>query len=207
MSIGANFNRVYLASQSPRRRELLRQIGVAHDVLLLRSQSERGIDVDESPVIGELPARYVERICRAKAAAAAHVIEMRRLLKHPLIAADTAVSVGDQILGKPVDSAQAADMLVQLSGRSHDVHTAVAVQLGERLELLVSCSTVKMRVITAGEIHHYVQSGEPMDKAGAYGIQGRAAAFIEHLSGSYTGVMGLPLFETAELLSRFGYSI
>jgi septum formation protein len=207
MNTAANFNRVYLASQSPRRRELLRQIGVAHDVLLLRNQSERGIDVDESPVSGELPASYVERICRAKAAAAAHVIELRRLLKHPLIAADTTVSLGDEILGKPADRAHASAMLGQLSGRSHEVHTAVAVQLGDRVELMVSRSTVKMRAITADEIRHYVQSGEPMDKAGAYGIQGRAAAFIEHLSGSYTGVMGLPLFETAELLARFGYKI
>lgn len=207
MKTPATFSRIFLASQSPRRRELLKQIGVAHDLLLLRNQTQRGADVDESPHPGEHPLTYVERTCRDKAAAAARIIRSRHLPQHPLLAADTTVSIGNEILGKPADAAQAAAMLARLSGRSHEVLTAVAVQLDQRIEVLISRSTVEMRSISAQEIHHYVQCGEPMDKAGAYGIQGRAAAFICHLSGSYTGVMGLPLFETAALLSRFGYRI
>jgi septum formation protein len=198
--------RIYLASQSPRRRELLRQIGVAHDVLLLRN-SGRGSDVDETPHAGELPLAYVERVCRAKAEFAASTVISRHLPLQPVLAADTTVVLGNDILGKPENAAAAMAMLSRLSGNSHQVLTAVALQSGKRVEALVSASTVVFRAIGEEEIRRYVQSGEPMDKAGAYAIQGRAAAFVASLNGSYSGVMGLPLFETAELLTRFGYRL
>lgn len=201
------FGRIYLASQSPRRRELLRQIGIAHDVLLLRGRPGRGTDVDESPVPGESPGVYVERVCLAKAAFAARVVKGRRLPAQPVLAADTTVAVDDAILGKPRDAADAAAMLARLAARSHDVYTAVSLQSGARIEVRVSHSIVTFRPLDTEEIKHYVQSGEPMDKAGAYAIQGRAAAFVMKLEGSYSGVMGLPLFETAELLTRFGYKL
>jgi septum formation protein len=199
------FHRIYLASQSPRRRELLKQIGVAHDLLLLRTKLERKPDVDESLQGGEAPHAYVERVCLEKAAIATRVLALRKMPKQPVLAADTTVCVDGEILGKPLDAADAAAMLARLSGRSHEVHTAVALQQGERIESRVSRSVVAMRVLEADEIQRYVQSGEPLDKAGAYAIQGRAAAFVQNLEGSYSGVMGLPLFETAELLARFGY--
>jgi septum formation protein len=198
--------RIYLASQSPRRRELLRQIGVAHDVLLLRN-SGRGSDVDETPKPGELALAYVERVCRAKVDFAACAVISRHLPLQPVLTADTAVVLGNDILGKPENAAGAAAMLSRLSGSSHQVLTAVAVRLGDRVEAMVSVSTVVFRAISEDEIRRYVQSGEPMDKAGAYAIQGRAGAFVASLNGSYSGVMGLPLFETAELLTRFGYRI
>jgi septum formation protein len=198
--------RIYLASQSPRRRELLRQIGVVHDVLLLRN-SGRGSDVDETPAPGELALAYVERVCRAKAGFAASTVISRHLPLQPVLAADTTVVIGNEILGKPENAAAAMAMLSRLSGNSHQVLTAVALQSGNRVEAMVSASTVVFRPISEEEIRRYVQSGEPMDKAGAYAIQGRAAAFVASLNGSYSGVMGLPLFETAELLTRFGYRI
>ena len=199
--------RVYLASQSPRRRELLKQIGVPHDLLLFRIMAKRGADIDETPLAAELPLAYVERVCLAKANYGWAVTEKRGLPKQPVLAADTAVCVGDEILGKPADAPSAEAMLERLAGRSHTVLTAVAVHFGDRVESMVSQSAVTMRVLAAAEIHAYAQTGEPLDKAGAYAIQGRAAAFISDLRGSYSGVMGLPLYETAELLNRFGFRI
>jgi septum formation protein len=195
--------KVYLASRSPRRRELLKQIGVAFELLLFRESASRGTDVDESVRPGELPDDYVRRVCLEKAAAAWARIEQRRLRRLPVLSADTTVCVGTRILGKPSDTAEAASMLELLSGKEHRVLSAVTVKLDQRTETAVSESFVRFRVMTREEILRYIDSGEPMDKAGGYAIQGRAAAYIEELRGSYTGVMGLPLFETSQLLARY----
>jgi septum formation protein len=195
--------KVYLASRSPRRRELLKQIGVGFELLLFREAAERGPDVDESVRPGEPPGDYVRRVCREKAAAAWARIEQRRLRRLPVLAADTTVCLGDEVLGKPTDATDASRILKALSGREHRVLSAVTLQLDQRIELMVSESFVRFRELQADEIARYVGSGEPMDKAGAYAIQGRAAAFIAELRGSYSGVMGLPLYETSQLLSKF----
>jgi septum formation protein len=196
-------SKLYLASRSPRRRELLKQIGVAFELLLFREAGERGTDVDESVRPGESPDEYVRRVCRQKAATAWMRIEQRRLRRLAVLAADTAVCLGPDILGKPRDAAHAARMLGELSGREHRVLSAVTLQFGDRVELVVSESFVSFRELSPQEIARYVDTGEPMDKAGAYAIQGRAAAFIKELRGSYSGVMGLPLCETSQLLARF----
>ena len=198
---------IYLASRSSRRRELLKQIGVSFEVLLLREGPGRGSDVDETTLPGETPSDYVMRVAREKAQAGWQRLGQRRLLRFPVLAADTAVAVDQQILGKPSGREQALAFLRRLSGRSHYVHTAVAVCLESRMELLVSTTEVRFRELGEPEMRGYVATGEPMDKAGAYAIQGRAAAFIPSISGSYSGVMGLPLFETSDLLGRFGYSM
>ncbi|HTT36605.1 MAG TPA: Maf family protein [Burkholderiales bacterium] len=197
---------VYLASRSSRRRELLKQIGVSFEVLLLREGPGRSADVDESPLPGEAPRDYVTRIARLKAQAGWQRLFLRRLIRFPVLSADTAVAVDEQILGKPSGREQAVSFLQTLSGRTHLVHSAVAVCFDSRLELAVSTTEVRFRELREAEIRQYVGSGEPMDKAGGYAIQGRAAAFIASISGSYSGVMGLPLFETSELLAKFGYS-
>jgi septum formation protein len=194
--------RVYLASRSPRRRELLRQIGVGFEVLVLRDHRDRGPDVDETPLAGERPDDYVRRVCRAKAEAGSQRLAERRLPVHPVLAADTTVCLDGAILGKPADAADAKRMLTALSDREHRVLTAVAVQFGARAELALSESFVRFRALAQEEIAAYVAQGEPLDKAGAYGIQGYAAAFIPEIRGSYTGIMGLPLYETAMLLER-----
>lgn len=195
--------KIYLASRSPRRRELLKQIGVAFEVLMLRDHPGRNVDVDESQQPGENPDDYVRRVCGAKAEAGWLRILQRKLRPFPLLAADTVVCVDDIILGKPPDAAHAVKMLRLLSGREHRVLTAVAVKLHERVELVVSESRVRFAELSAADIEAYVASGEPTDKAGGYAIQGRASAFITELHGSYTGVMGLPLHETTELLRKF----
>lgn len=198
---------IYLASRSPRRRELLRQIGVAFEVILLREAQQRRVDVDETPKAGEVPDEYVLRVSREKAMAAAAMVRARRLAAHPVLAADTSVVCDDIILGKPSDSDDAARMLAMLSGRSHRVLTALAVARGDSVETRLSVSTVWFRSMAADEIRRYVACGESMDKAGAYAVQGRAAAFITRIDGSYSGIMGLPLAETAELLRNHGISI
>lgn len=200
--------RIYLASRSPRRRELLRQIGVPFDVIAFRN-GERGADadVDERPVHGESPARYVERLALSKAEAGVRRSLWRNMARQPVLAADTALEVDGEIIGKPVDPAQAARILARLSGSRHRVLTAVAISDGERTRSRVSVSEVKFRELSADDIRNYVASGEPMDKAGAYAIQGRAATFIEQIHGSHSGIMGLPLYETAQLLNEFGYSL
>jgi len=197
---------IYLASRSPRRRELLRQIGVAHEVLTQRMSSERGIDVNEDPLPGEKPRDYVVRVCRDKAESGWMRLIQRKLPLRGVLAADTTVCIGDEILGTPVDAAEAASFLARLSGREHEVLTAVAFKLVERMEVELSVTAVRFRELGSAEINRYVASGEPMDKAGAYGIQGRAGAFITEIRGSYSGVMGLPLYETALLLQRFGFA-
>jgi septum formation protein len=195
---------IYLASRSPRRRELLKQIGVAFEVLVLREHPARGPDVDESQVAGELPDDYVHRVCRAKADVGWDRVVQRRLRRFPVLAADTVVCIDDKILGKPADPANAARMLRLLSGREHRVLTAVALKFEARTELVVSESRVRFCELAQPELEAYIESGEPTDKAGAYAIQGRAAAFVTELHGSYSGIMGLPLYETAQLIRKFG---
>ena len=182
---------IYLASASPRRSELLRQIDVTHAV--------RPVDIDETPRLGEQPDRYALRLAEEKAR-----VLWERLAaaeRRPVLAADTTVALGDEILGKPADHADAVRILGRLSGRSHEVHTAVAVLHEGGANARVSTSTVEFRRLTRAEIDWYWHTGEPADKAGAYGVQGHAAIFIRHLAGSYSGVMGLPLYETWELLA------
>lgn len=195
---------VYLASRSLRRRELLKQIGVSFEVLLLREARGRIPDLDETPGPGEDPTAYVERLARAKAEIAWMRLAQRRLQRHPIVSADTTVAVDGDILGKPADALEAAGFLRRLSDRLHRVHTAVAVALDGRIEVRVSSTDVQFRALDEEEIQQYVATNEPMDKAGAYAIQGRAAVFVRSIAGSYSGVMGLPLFETGELLARFG---
>lgn len=196
--------RIYLASRSSRRRDLLRQIGVGHELLVLREAQPRGRDVDESPHPGEAPRDYVLRVAAAKAAAGLHALSLRRVMLKPVLAADTAIALDGRIIGKPRDAADAATILGDLSGRDHLVMTAVAVAYAARLETRLCVSKVWMCALDAARIQRYVLSGEPMDKAGAYAVQGRAAAFIARIEGSYSGIMGLPLAETAELLTQFG---
>jgi septum formation protein len=193
---------VYLASRSPRRRELLAQIGVRFHLLLFRSRPGEDPDVDERPLGNEAPDSYVERLARAKADAGWRRMVQRNLPHAPVLAADTTVALAGQIYGKPADRDQAAEMLAQLAGRSHEVLTAVALKQDDWLESALSRSEVRFKTLSAREIEQYVASGEADDKAGAYAIQGRAARFIVELRGSYSGVMGLPLYETAELLER-----
>ena len=198
--------RIYLASRSPRRRELLRQIGVQFELLVFRG-GERGedADVDETPQAGEPVERYVERLALTKAEAGCRRLQWRSLPHHPVLAADTTLELDGQIIGKPVDGPDAAAILRRLSGRTHRVLTAVALSDGSRTRSRTNISEVHFRPLDDAEIRHYVATGEPLDKAGAYGIQGRAALFIEEIRGSYTGIMGLPLFETAQLIECFGY--
>jgi septum formation protein len=195
--------RIYLASRSPRRRELLKQIGVPFEVLLLREDLRRGADVDEAPLAEESPGVYALRLATAKAAAAVRQIAQRGLPQKPVLAADTTVVFEDAVIGKPEDAEHAARILRTLSGREHQVLTAVALALRDQVETQISVSSVWFRELKDNEIRRYIASGEPLDKAGAYAIQGRAAAFVTRMAGSYSGVMGLPLAETAELLARF----
>jgi len=201
----AGASSIYLASRSPRRRELLDQIGVAYEVLTQRIRGERSPDVNEDPLPGEKPRDYVVRVCRAKAESGWMRVIQRKLPLRGVLAADTTVCLGDEILGTPADAAEAAAFLERLSGREHEVLTAVAFKFGERTEVELSATSVVFRELGRAEIERYVATGEPMDKAGAYGIQGRAGVFVTQIRGSYSGVMGLPLYETAQLLRRFGY--
>ncbi len=199
---------IYLASRSPRRRELLLQLGVRFEPLLFREGTRQDADTDEAVLPGEQPDDYVRRVTLNKAQAAWQRVLMRRgLQRKPVLTADTTVALGGEVLGKPVDRADAQRILAALSGARHRVLTAVAIQLDSRVELAVSESLVTFAPLDADRIAAYVATGESSDKAGAYAIQGRAAAFIERLEGSYTGVMGLPLYETANLLRLFGVSV
>jgi len=196
---------IYLASRSPRRRELLAQIGVKFEPLLFRGGPREDPDTDESPQPGEQPDAYVRRVTTAKVQAAWQRVVMRRGLRRmPVLAADTTVSLAGEILAKPADRADAERMLRILAGTRHRVLTAVAVAFEQRTEMAVSESEVTFAALDDARIQAYVASGEPYDKAGGYGIQGRAGAFVERLEGSYSGVMGLPLYETANLLRLFG---
>lgn len=202
---------LYLASRSPRRRELLKQIGVRFEPLMLRLASPRGPDIDEAQHPGESAADYVERTAREKAAFGQRVLLMRSMLHRPVLAADTVVILDGEVLGKPANRPEAMDFLRRLSGRAHEVRTAVALGIGTgstaRVMLATSVTTVVLRAIAEHEIERYCATAEPYDKAGGYGIQGLAAIFVERIEGSYTGVMGLPLFETAQLLQQAGMKV
>ena len=193
---------IYLASRSPRRRELLSQIGVRYHLLLFRERLGERPEVDETVLEGESPAAYVERMARAKAEAGWNRMLQRNLPHAPVLAADTTVALGGRILGKPRDRAEAAQMLGALSGERHEVLTGVALKSRDMVEFALSISEVLLKKMSAEEIAQYVASGEGDDKAGAYAIQGRAARFIVELRGSYSGVMGLPLYETSLLLDK-----
>jgi len=196
---------IYLASRSPRRRELLAQIGVRFEPLLFREGARRDSDTDESVQPSEQPDDYVRRVTRLKVDAAWQRVVMRRgLQRKPVLTADTTVALAGEILGKPTDRDDAARILGILSGTQHRVLTAVALAYEERCEMTVSESLVTFAPVSAEHIAAYVETGEPFDKAGAYAIQGRAGAFVERIEGSYSGIMGLPLFETAQLLAKFG---
>lgn len=198
---------VYLASRSPRRQELLRQIGIDFDVIQLRDAPGRHRDVLEEAHDGEPPLHYVERIARTKATVGWRRMQERNLAPRPVLGADTEVVLDDAIFGKPSDADAARDMLARLSGRRHEVISAVALRWEDNVDVALSVSRVTFRRLKAGEIERYVATGEPFDKAGGYGIQGYAAAFITRLEGSYSGVMGLPLAETAGLLARIGRAV
>jgi len=193
---------IYLASRSPRRRELLSQVGVRYHLLLFRSRPGEDAEVDETPLAGEEPGVYVERMARAKAEAGWRRLLQRNLPHAPVLAADTTVALEGRIFGKPAGRDQAAEMLASLSGRTHEVLTAAALKSGDWLEAVVSRSEVRLKALSEEEIRLYVATGECDDKAGAYAIQGRAARFVMELRGSYSGVMGLPLYETSQLLDK-----
>jgi septum formation protein len=191
---------VYLASQSPRRAQLLEQLGVRHQLLL--ADGDEDAEALEAEVRGELPAAYVERVTRAKLAAARRRLSARGWPSAPILVADTTVAIGARILGKPADVAHAHAMLAALSGRTHRVLTAIAVSAGRRTLFALNVSRVHFAPIAAAEIAAYIATCEPFGKAGAYAIQGRAAAWITLIAGSYTGIMGLPLHDTARLLRQ-----
>jgi septum formation protein len=193
---------IYLASQSPRRRELLDQLGVRHEPLL--AGPEEDVEALEATRAGELPAAYVERVTRAKLHAAQQRRRARGLPAAPILCADTSVALGRRILGKPVDALDALTTLRLLSGRTHRVITAVALAGARSERLALSVSSVRFAPIGEAELARYVAGGQPFGKAGAYAIQGDAARWIARIAGSYSGIMGLPLYETAVLLRQAG---
>jgi septum formation protein len=196
--------KIYLASKSPRRRELLRQVGVEFDLLMLRNDPVRGADVSEDVLPGEAPHDYVTRVAREKGAFAWNVLQQRRQPLRPVLTADTTVTIDNEILGKPGSPEEAIAMLERLSGRTHQVLTAVAVHSNNLAEDITQVSDVRFAKLTPAQIRAYCATPEPYDKAGGYGIQGLAALFVEHIEGSHSGIMGLPLFETANLLRKAG---
>ena len=195
---------IYLASRSPRRRELLAQIGVRFQLLMFRDRPENDAELNEAVMEGEKPAVYVERVARAKALAGWKRLEQRSLPRAAVLSADTTVALGERILGKPANRREATEMLSALSGGRHEVLTAVAIKHESQFECVISVSEVEFKPLSAEDIRQYVATGECDDKAGAYAIQGRAAQFVVELRGSFSGVMGLPLYETAQLLERMG---
>jgi len=190
---------IYLASRSPRRAELLQQMGVRFSVL--------PADIDESELENEDPAEYVLRLARTKAQVCLQMLAHENLEMRPVLAADTTVCIDGCILGKPADEAEARDMLQRMSGRRHEVLTGLAIATNTEVQTMVSITQVEMAVLSTDEIAAYIASGEPFDKAGAYGIQGLAGTFIKRIEGSYSGVMGLPTYETALLLGRAGIRV
>jgi septum formation protein len=195
---------IYLASQSPRRRELLTQIGVAHELLL--PTADEDAESLEVVLAGEAPEAYVQRVTALKLIAACARLVRAGGQNRPILCADTTVAMGGEILGKPEDAADAQRMLRALSGQTHRVFTAIAIGWGDKTALACCESRVTFAQMSGAEIADYVGSGEPMGKAGAYGVQGRAAAFIARIEGSYSGIMGLPLFETAQALREVGFA-
>jgi septum formation protein len=200
---------VYLASQSPRRSQLLEQLGVPHQLLVANTDGDLGEDAEAIEAVHgqEAPAAYVQRVTALKLDAAVARHQRRGLPAAPILCSDTTVALGREILGKPQDEADAARMLKSLSGTTHRVLTAVAVAHGRKTVAALSVSRVRFDVLSPAMVRAYVASGEPMGKAGAYAVQGRAAAFIAHISGSYSGIMGLPMFETAQLLRQVGVKV
>ena len=196
---------IYLASQSPRRRQLLDQLSVRHELLL------PGTDEDaeslEAVLPREAPRSYVARVSQLKLQAALRRLKARGLPPGLVVCSDTTVALNRKIYGKPDDTDDAIRMLTELAGRTHTVFTAVVIGSGRRTLQVVSASKVTFAALTASQVKRYVASGEPMGKAGAYAVQGRAAAFITRIDGSFSGIMGLPLFETADLLRQFRYKI
>lgn len=183
-----------LASASPRRRELLDQIGVSYKV--------HAVDLDETPLINEAPSAYVQRVAADKSAACLQILQTDL----PVLAADTAVVLGDLIMGKPIDEDDAIHMLTQLSGRTHQVYSAISLRGNEHWQAL-AITDVSFRQLTLDEIKAYWQTGEPADKAGSYAIQGLGSVFVESIKGSFSGVVGLPVFETAQLLAKQGIMV
>ena len=200
---------IYLASQSPRRRQLLEQLGVAHTLLLPNTDGDAPEDAEAIEVVlaGEAPTAYVERVTGLKLDAAVARRARRGLPEAPILCSDTTVALGRHIYGKPDDAAHAARMLAELAGQGHRVLTAVALQVGTKRLAALSVSRVTFAAMTPAQIDAYVATGEPLGKAGAYGIQGRAAAYVQNLAGSYSGIMGLPMYETAQLLRAAGFSL
>lgn len=196
-----SFDFLYLASQSPRRRQLLEQLGVRYELLL--ADADEDAEALEAVQPGEAPRAYVQRVTRAKLDAALARRTRRGLPEAPVLCSDTTVALGAQILGKPVDADDAFATLQRLAGRCHEVITGVAVGLGTRIENACSVSEVDFAPVTEERLRRYVASGEPFGKAGSYAVQSTAAAWVRHISGSYSGIMGLPLFETAKLLDAF----
>jgi septum formation protein len=196
---------IYLASQSPRRSELLTQIGVTHRLLLANKNED--IEQLEERIGRESPKKYVQRVTQLKLDAASARHRRLGLAAAPILCADTTVALGREILGKPSDAPDAVRMLVRLAGREHRVLTAVALQFGERRLAALSESVVRFEKLSLASIQAYVDSGEPFGKAGGYGIQGKAATLIPSLRGSYSGVMGLPLYQTANLLRSIGWML
>lgn len=196
---------IYLASQSPRRRQLLEQLGVAYEMLLPDEQED--VEALEVLLPRELPLNYVRRVTQLKLDAALVRRKSRSLIAAPVLCSDTTVALGRMILGKPQDADDASRLLQDLSGRTHTVLTAIAIGTARKRLATVSRSRVTFAPMTAAQIRAYVSSGDGMGKAGGYGVQGKAAAHISSISGSYSGIMGLPLFETAQLLTSFGFQV
>ena len=196
---------IYLASQSPRRRQLLEQLGVRHELLL--PDADEDAEMLEVVLPNEAPAAYVKRVTQLKLDAALVRLKRRGLPTAPILCSDTTVALGRTIYGKPADASDAARMLSELAGRTHRVLTAVALGTVRRREQALSDSRVTFASLSPHQIAVYVASQEPLGKAGAYAVQGRAAAYISHISGSYSGIMGLPMFETAQLLRCFDFEV
>jgi septum formation protein len=198
---------LYLASKSPRRQALLHQLGIEFEALLLREAAGRERDVVEEAIDAEPASHYVERMARTKAQVGWQRMQNRKLAERPVLGADTEVVLDGEVFGKPRDADDATRMIRRLAGRSHQVLTAVALRHRNGTDVEVSVSRVTLRRLGAAEVERYVASGEPFDKAGGYAVQGLAAAFIARLEGSYSGVVGLPLYETSSLLARAGMPV
>lgn len=196
---------IYLASQSPRRSQLLALLGVRHELLL--PDADEDAEALEAVLPNEAPAAYVKRVTQLKLDAALQRLKRRGLPAAPVLCSDTTVALGRKIFGKPTDAADATRMLKVLSNTTHRVLTAVALGTARKREQVLCESRVTFSAMSSRQIQAYVATGEPLGKAGAYAVQGRAAAFISHMSGSYSGIMGLPMFETAQLLQSFGFKV
>jgi len=197
----------YLASQSPRRHQILRDIGASFKPLDLIEGIGPDADFDESILEGENPLVYVSRVSMLKARAGHQHLKNHRLVSAPVLSADTTVAINGVILGKPVDEGDARHMLERLSGQTHEVISVVSMHFEDKIEQKTSVTEVTMQQLSSSEIQRYVDSKEPFGKAGGYGIQGRASLFISRIEGSYSGVMGLPIFETGRLLESFGFKL